>query len=1007
MLNRFVNARTVLVVFLLVNSGSVKSGMAADDSKKQIEDAKKRLWSEAKAGRDEVPQVGGEWSNIVDGKAVQTINIVQKGDKFTATCSYQHPKEGEIRWSLTATITKEGHISGRMVHTKSPKGWKNQQHIAVLSAEGDKIKGAVIFDGGGGHDYLWTLSKAAVVENTDPAPARSDIGKKADQSASGSEKPTASNSSPAKKPSPDEPATKDIPPENPGKNAKGHLMAKAGQPFKYQMPPDKKRTDYRLVNGPPPPDGMKITDEGLITWNPGVELSGVFNIMVSINGGQKLERLKIEVEPATAAAIAAYKKAPTAAAGDVPGLTDRPGYGYIPLGVIGGWVMLADEVTLVVSLPEEGRLVYFDTLANKQLKDVEVDFKPGPLALQGKTLFAGGQGGSIVFALDSQTGKELRQFTLGGNAIARLACHPEKGPVFASTTNYGIYALNPDTGKVSKTKAAGYFLAVDPISGGFLYSGIQPPVEGEYIISREADGALRIAYDRWGKRSMLMKYAVSGNGLRLVSSQNNAAVNGRDMHLTPDGKKLMISGGGGWRPLKDEAGGGYVLAVFGTDNLEGMLGQAPLGGNTVFHPVLNIGVTNHFGLDLTIFNAKSFVVKYGIHMSKEREDRPLLLTFGAKGTKIVLWNGTNAAKSRGLHLVPLDLSDDDKKTLEQARNKTTAASDRNSTPRAVAQAGEPDATTATDEAPADEKPASDSQRPPKKKASAKSEEQPRKTAKADGQLAAASTSVEAKTRIAGPIIGKQPGQERDDNESKITLVWCPPGKFKMGSSKSEKGRVDDREGQVDVTLTKGFWLGKYEVTQSEWMEGMATETWQGKEFTKAGDNFPATWINWDDAMKFCAAMTERERAAGRLPDGWEYSLPTEAQWEYACRAGATTRFSFGDDESKLGQYAWFQNNTSLLNEKFAHEACEKKPNAWGFHDMHGNVCEWCRDRFVKTLPGGIDPEATSGGSSRVVRSTSFKSIAGDCRSARRAGAPAAQRVNDIGFRVALCPTASK
>ncbi len=152
--------------------------------------------------------------------------------------------------------------------------------------------------------------------------------------------------------------------------------------------------------------------------------------------------------------------------------------------------------------------------------------------------------------------------------------------------------------------------------------------------------------------------------------------------------------------------------------------------------------------------------------------------------------------------------------------------------------------------------------------------------------------------------GEKAGQVRDDNGLKMKLVWCPPGKFTMGSPLTESDRRDD-EAQVEVTLTKGFWLGRCEVSQSEWKQAMGIEPWVGKgRAIIEGDDFPATFVSWDDATAFCRKLTEQERKAGRLSEDWEFALPTEAQWEWACRAGTDTKFSFGDDESKLGDYAW-------------------------------------------------------------------------------------------------------
>ncbi|HEY3967842.1 MAG TPA: formylglycine-generating enzyme family protein, partial [Planctomycetaceae bacterium] len=213
----------------------------------------------------------------------------------------------------------------------------------------------------------------------------------------------------------------------------------------------------------------------------------------------------------------------------------------------------------------------------------------------------------------------------------------------------------------------------------------------------------------------------------------------------------------------------------------------------------------------------------------------------------------------------------------------------------------------------------------------------------------------SKPDAADKIIRKEAGQVRNDNDLKMKLVWCPPGEFVMGTPKSEKQRREG-EDQVGVTLTTGFWLGKYEVTQSEWKQVMQTEPFKGRALAKEGADYPATLVSWDDATEFCRKLTVRERQAGRLPDAWEYTLPTEAQWEYACRARSVTRFSFGDDASKLGEYEWFFKNTFDAGENYPHQVGQKKPNPWGLHDMHGNVWEWCRDVCFWKRPGGRDPE---------------------------------------------------
>jgi formylglycine-generating enzyme required for sulfatase activity len=251
------------------------------------------------------------------------------------------------------------------------------------------------------------------------------------------------------------------------------------------------------------------------------------------------------------------------------------------------------------------------------------------------------------------------------------------------------------------------------------------------------------------------------------------------------------------------------------------------------------------------------------------------------------------------------------------------------------------------------------------------------------------------------------GQVRNDNALKMKLVWCPPGEFVMGTPKSEKQRLKG-EDQVGVTLTTGFWIGKYEVTQSEWKQVMQSEPFKGRALAQEGPDYPATLVSWDDATEFCRKLTVGERQAGRLPDEWEYTLPTEAQWEYACRARTVTRFSFGDDASKIGEYEWFFKNTFKAGENYPHQVGQKKPNPWGLYDMHGNVWEWCRDVNFWKRPGGRDPEVKvnpdqkSKVPARVQRGGWWQLGPEYCRSGFRTSTPQNVAQDWYGFRVALC-----
>jgi formylglycine-generating enzyme required for sulfatase activity/FKBP-type peptidyl-prolyl cis-trans isomerase len=230
----------------------------------------------------------------------------------------------------------------------------------------------------------------------------------------------------------------------------------------------------------------------------------------------------------------------------------------------------------------------------------------------------------------------------------------------------------------------------------------------------------------------------------------------------------------------------------------------------------------------------------------------------------------------------------------------------------------------------------------------------------------------------------------------MEMIWVPPGQFVMGSPTNECDRTDVEGPQTTVTLSMGFWLGKYEVTQAQWTTLMTNNP----SFCKGDPRLPVESVTWNEANEFCQKLTERAKSAGELPVGFEYRLPTEAQWEYACRAGTKTRFSHGDDldYKHLDEYAWHYNN----GDHRTHPVGKKRPNPWGFYDMHGNVWEWCLDRRYP-YPGGhaIDPENLEQGGIRVFRGggrTSFPSI---LRSANRGADLPESRASGLGLRVAL------
>jgi formylglycine-generating enzyme required for sulfatase activity len=216
----------------------------------------------------------------------------------------------------------------------------------------------------------------------------------------------------------------------------------------------------------------------------------------------------------------------------------------------------------------------------------------------------------------------------------------------------------------------------------------------------------------------------------------------------------------------------------------------------------------------------------------------------------------------------------------------------------------------------------------------------------------------------------------------MTFCWCPAGKFTMGSPKSEKDRNSD-ENQAEVTLSKGFWMAQTQVTQAQWQAVMGTDPSYFK-----GANRPVEQVRWHDAQEFVSKIN----ASFTLPDGMQMTLPTEAQWEYAARAGETGPYSGG----ALDEVAWYHKNSDSKT----HPVGTKKPNAWGLHDTSGNVWEWCSDYYASKLEGGIDPQGASSGGGRVFRGGSWYSIAGYRRVAYRGNNYPSVMNDNLGFRVA-------
>lgn len=238
--------------------------------------------------------------------------------------------------------------------------------------------------------------------------------------------------------------------------------------------------------------------------------------------------------------------------------------------------------------------------------------------------------------------------------------------------------------------------------------------------------------------------------------------------------------------------------------------------------------------------------------------------------------------------------------------------------------------------------------------------------------------------------GPEPTGSRAIPDLALTLLWVKPGAFTMGSPPDEPNRHKAEGPPRRVTVTTGFWLGKTEVTQSQYE---AVDGANPSRFTDVGKNAPVERVSWLDAMAWCKKLTARERAAGHLPAGYAYTLPTEAQWEYACRAGTT-----GDYAGNPDAMAWHDQNSG----ETTHPVGLKESNAWGFHDMSGNVLEWCLDWYGDYPRGAeTDPAGPDSGYFRMARGGSWRMKIAVGRSAARAGGSPARRDYTLGFRLAL------
>ncbi len=229
------------------------------------------------------------------------------------------------------------------------------------------------------------------------------------------------------------------------------------------------------------------------------------------------------------------------------------------------------------------------------------------------------------------------------------------------------------------------------------------------------------------------------------------------------------------------------------------------------------------------------------------------------------------------------------------------------------------------------------------------------------------------------------------NDLGMEFALIPAGRFDMGSN------VDRIEAPVHtVTISEPFYLGVYVVTQEQWIKVMGTtprlEPW-GIDNVREGKDYPAVYVSWRDVQAFINKLNARDENSF-------YRLPSEAEWEYACRAGSRGAYYFGSNMHKLKAYAWYNKNTWDVGEPYAHRVGQKKPNRFGLYDMHGNVWEWVEDWYGRYTRGAVtDPKGPETGRSKVFRGGGFHSIAEEMRSASRVGDHPDLRTYYVGFRL--------
>ncbi|MDR2826266.1 MAG: formylglycine-generating enzyme family protein [Deltaproteobacteria bacterium] len=237
----------------------------------------------------------------------------------------------------------------------------------------------------------------------------------------------------------------------------------------------------------------------------------------------------------------------------------------------------------------------------------------------------------------------------------------------------------------------------------------------------------------------------------------------------------------------------------------------------------------------------------------------------------------------------------------------------------------------------------------------------------------------------------QAAEKTHTNSIGIEFVLIPSGSFTMGADKNFEAAYDEETPQHRVNISKAFYFGKYEVTQQQWTVVMGSNPSKFK-----GRSNPVEQVSWEDIQVFINRLNQKEGHK-------RYRLPTEAEWEYAARAGSSSTYSFGDDAGQLGRYAWYGES---YDSGSTHPVGQKQPNPWGLYDMYGNVWEWVQDWYGERYysnSASTDPKGPTSGSGRVKRGGSWRNDAKYCRSAFRNYYSPVSRFSNDGFRLALSP----